>query len=216
MKLRRMLGAGFVAAAALVSGCELDDSAGPSREENTRDTAWAINYLTGYLLRGYVANRQAGSHNITISCSRGGTINISGRTDYDTGTSSLSLDLTYEFNEARASVVATNLAVSFHPLAGTIRQTGTIRVGAGKYYEDSDAVSGGLAYFDTIRRAGIGVDTFAERGFYRIATRTSTDRSGAVFLNIRGVLDGHPFSWTYGVSGSSGGTNNNPDVVVIL
>jgi len=215
MKPPRILGTGCLAAMVLASGCELDDSPGPSREENTRDTAWAINYLTGHLLTTFVADRQAGSQNITIQCSRGGTISITGRTDYEAGSGALLLDLAYVFDLARVSVVATNLAVSFHPLHGTIRQSGSISPGSGRAFEDTDSFSRAMRYADTIWRSGRGADEFAGGGADRSLTSTSETRSGATYISVRGVLDGHPFSWRYEASGSTGGTNA-PDVEVIL
>jgi hypothetical protein len=174
-----------------------------------------MNYLTGYLLATRVAGNPAGSQNITIQCSRGGTISISGRTDYDAGSGAILLDLTYVFDLARASVIATNLAVSFHPLAGTIRQSGSIVADAGKAFENTDSFSPAMRYADTVWRAERGADQFVGGGAYRSSTRTSESRSGASYISVRGVLDGHPFSWRYEASGSSGGTNT-PGVEVIL
>jgi len=215
MKLTRMLEAGCLAALVIASGCELEDSHDPGREENTRDTAWAVNYLTSHLLTTCVAKRQPGAQNITIQCSRGGSINITGRTDYDAGSGALALDLTYVFDLARAAVVSTNLAVSFHPLAGTIRQYGSVGTDDNNYFEDRDSFSRALRYADTIWRADRGADLFTGGGAYRSSERTSTGPSGAAYLSIRGVLDGHPFSWSYTVSGSSGGTNGTGIQVIL-
>jgi hypothetical protein len=205
---------GLLAVLLLVAGCEDSDPVRDYRVENTRDTAWGIAYLTGYLFNGFIATRQAGPQDVTVRCSRGGSIRIAGRTEYDSQTALLSMDLTYEFAAANVSVVATNLAVTFHPLAGAIRQTGTVRIG-GEFYENTVAVSTGLVYDVTIDRPDRDAGDLADEGPYAVTIWTTTNRVNEVYRNMSGELNAVGFSWGYCVSLSCG-TNFFGDVYVEL
>ena len=213
MKRRLTFRTGCLAVLVLVSGCELDDPVAASWQENTSDTAWGIVYLTGYLFNGCIANRPVGDQDVTVPCSRGGSVHMTGRTDYDSGTGILSMDLTYEFDRAHASVAATNLVVVFRPLIGSIRQTGALRAGGGQFFEDQVARSTILAYNVTVFRAARETTEFADKGPYEVAFSISTNRLGELRRTVDGELDGCPFSWSYRVSGSGGGTNTSGVIV---
>lgn len=208
-------GTGLLAALLLSAGCRHSDHVHDYRTENTLDTAWGIAYLTGYLFNGYIATRPAGTHDVTVQCSNGGSIRIEGRTDYNSQSAVLAMDLTYEFSNAHASVVATNLAVSFHPLTGAIRQTGAVRIG-GDSYEDTVANSTGLVYDVTIDQPDRGSEALSNNAPYGVHIWTATNELDRVYRNIAGELDSVEFAWSYCISPSCGGTTNTYDIHVKL
>lgn len=203
----------LLAALLLFAGCRDFDS---EWTENTVDTAWGISYLTGYLFNGYIATRPAGIHDVTVQCSRGGSIRIEGRTDYDTSTALLSMDLTYDFSQAHAAVVATNLVIRLHPLSGTIHQTGFVRIG-GEFLENTVAGSTNLIYDVTITRPGRNDGNLVDNGPYEANSWTVTNGLNRVYHNMSGQLDNEWFSWSYCASHDCyGGTNEYSYVYVEL
>ena len=205
MKRSCTIWTGLLAGLLLLAGCK---DFGADETENTQDTAWGIAYLTGYLFNGYIATRPAGAHDVTVQCSRGGSIRIAGRTDYDKQAALLSMDLTYAFTDAHASVVATNLAVTFHPLSGAIHQTGLIRI-AGEFLQNTLASSTGLVYDVTIARSDRNDENLTGDGPYAVRDWTVTNGLNRVYHNMSGQLNGEWFSWSYCASSEClGGTND--------
>jgi len=207
--------AGLGLAAILVAGCHDFDASERLRTADLTDTAWAISYLTGTLLGERIGNREAGPQDVRVACSRGGTIRMTGQTAYDAGTAVLDLDITYTFSNAHASVVASNLVVTFQPLTGTIRQTGAMRLGPGTAYEDHAAVSTGLVFDVTIERVPGGLSGLTGEGPCECETRTWTNSVGGLYRRLSGELDGAAFSWDYVISATNAWTNVT-GVVVIL
>jgi len=201
MKRFRVNLVALLAALLLFGGCIKHDDNQDRLMQNTLDTAWGISYLTGYLFNGYIASRPAGNQDVTVHCSNGGSIRIAGWTGYDKHSALLSMDLTYEFVGAHASVIATNLDVTFHPLNGAIRQSGTMRVG-GEFMENSSATSTGMVYDVTIVRPDTGAEYLTNSGPYELTNWTATNGADRIYHNMDGELDGIPFSWSYCASAS--------------
>jgi hypothetical protein len=204
-----------LAAAFVVVGCQEYDSSKRRRTDDLDDTAWAVSYLTGTLLNDYIATQQAGIQDVTIPCSRGGTIRMTGNTAYDDATSLLTMDITYGFEGAHAAVAASNLVVTFHPLSGTIRQTGVMRLGGGVPREDHTAVSTGLLFDVSLEREPAPDSTVAGDGAYEMVIRTRTNGVGAVYRRLRGELDGAAFTWDYDVSVTNEVTNVTSITVIL-
>ena len=205
----------WILAALLAAGCQDYDSSKSGRSDDLSDTAWAVAYLTGFLLNEHVASQPAGRQDATIQCSQGGSIRMTGNTSYDDATAILTMDVTYAFADAHAAVAASNLVVTFRPLTGTIRQTGSMRLGSGLPYEDQTAVSTGLVYEVTIERGTANAATLAGAGPYELATRTWTNGVGDTYRRLSGELDGVAFSWDYATSSTNASTNAATITVIL-
>jgi hypothetical protein len=193
-----------LASALLVSGCSDVD---PVDEQAEQDTGWGIAYLTGHLLNTHVASRPAGRHDITLDCTNGGTVRIVGTTVYDNATALLHLDLTYDFSDAHAAVVATNIAVTFHPVTGAIRQTGALRLGSGDLYENHTAASTRLAFDVTVERVGRDAAALTGDGPYDVSVWSATNARSQYYRGMDGHIDGHHFAWSYPLTGTNGWTD---------
>jgi len=148
---------------AVISGCGSSGSSSPSSNTPAApaefsqslldsDTVWAINNGTMQIYNDNLAGHPVGTQNLTANCPLGGTVQITGTTQFSNNTGITTVNLTHAMTNCRVTKTSASGTTVTLTLTGSVEQTGGFNASTG--FQSVNYQSQTLAMTGTAHRNG--------------------------------------------------------------